>query len=349
MIGIVSRKSSNNLGSNFTRNMNQRSRPRVKPGVIVFWAGFALVMGVLFMVNRERINNTIRNAPFPAWFSSGKGTETPQVSDTLPAASGAVVSDTASAALGEVVSDTAPAEGSDTPLSDEMFDDIDDGDNGISAPDPTTSPEGGAAGTEQSVAAGSGVVTEKVSDTSVAGGSTVIPSAASGAVSGAVGGAGSGAVVGGGVSGTGSGAAASGATQTRSLYFIEVDRDGTILHSRVARPIVVSGSPLQDTLRTLIQGPTVEEIGRHLTSLIPEGTNLLSVTIRGQTAFINLSEEFRFNHYGIEGYAAQIHQIVWTATEFPTVKDAQILIEGQRVDWLVEGLWIGSPLNRDSL
>jgi spore germination protein GerM len=279
-------------------------------------------MGVLFMVNRERINNTIRNAPFPAWFSSGKGTETTRVSDTLPVASN------------EVVSDTAPAEVSDTTSSDEVFDDIDDGDNGIAAPvsDTTTSPEDGAAGTEQSVAAGSGVVAEKVSDTIVAGGGTAVPSAASGAASG-----------------TGSGAATSGATQTRPLYFIEVDREGTILRSRVARPIAVSGSPLQDTLKTLIQGPTVEEIGRGLISLIPEGTNLLSVTIRGQTAFINLSEEFRFNHYGIEGYAAQIHQIVWTATEFPTVKDAQILIEGQRVDWLVEGLWIGSPLNRDSL
>jgi spore germination protein GerM len=177
-------------------------------------------------------------------------------------------------------------------------------------------------GTEQSVAAGSGAVAEQVSGTTVEGGA-VVPSAASGATSGA--------------------------TQSRSLYFIQVDREGTILRSPVARPIAVSGSPLQDTLRTLIQGPTVEEIGRGLISLIPEGTQLLSVTIRGQTAFINLSEEFRFNHYGIEGYAAQVHQLVWTATEFPTVKDAQILIDGQRVDWLVEGLWIGSPLKRDSL
>jgi spore germination protein GerM len=299
----VSRKSSNNLVSDFTKNMSKRSRPRVKPGVIVFWAGFALIMGVLFMVNRERINNTIRNAPFPAWFSSGKGAETPPVSDTLPATSGEMVSDTT--------------------LSDEMFEDVDDGDNGIDplVSDATTS-EGGAAGTEQSVATGSGVVAEKVSDTTVEGGAAV-PSAASGATSGA--------------------------TQSRSLYFIQVDREGTILRSPVVRPIAVSGSPLQDTLRTLIQGPTVEEIGRGLISLIPEGTQLLSVTIRGQTAFINLSEEFRFNHYGIEGYAAQVHQLVWTATEFPTVKDAQILIDGQRVDWLVEGLWIGSPLKRDSL
>jgi spore germination protein GerM len=62
-----------------------------------------------------------------------------------------------------------------------------------------------------------------------------------------------------------------------------------------------------------------------------------------------MSEEFQYNSYGREGYAAQLHQIVWTATEFSSVKNVQLLIEGRRMDWLNEGIWIGNPLNRTSL
>jgi spore germination protein GerM len=104
-----------------------------------------------------------------------------------------------------------------------------------------------------------------------------------------------------------------------------------------------------DVLRALLQGPSAEEQRRDLISLIPQGTRILSATVRGDTAYISFSEEFQFNTYGVEGYAAQLRQIVWTVTEFSTVTDVQILIEGRRVDYLGEGIWIGSPVNRDTL
>jgi spore germination protein GerM len=103
-----------------------------------------------------------------------------------------------------------------------------------------------------------------------------------------------------------------------------------------------------DVLRVLLQGPSPEEQQRDLISLIPQGTRVLSATVRGDTAYISFSEEFQFNTYGVEGYAAQLRQIVWTVTEFSTVKDVQILIEGRWVDYLGEGIWIGSPINRDT-
>jgi spore germination protein GerM len=104
-----------------------------------------------------------------------------------------------------------------------------------------------------------------------------------------------------------------------------------------------------DVLRVLFQGPSAEEQRDGLVSLIPPGTRILSATVRGDTAYISFSEEFQYNTYGVEGYAAQLRQIVWTVTEFSTVKDVQILIEGRRVDYLGEGIWIGSPLSRDTL
>jgi spore germination protein GerM len=135
----------------------------------------------------------------------------------------------------------------------------------------------------------------------------------------------------------------------RPLYFMRLDTDGTIVRIRVNRGLPVSSSPMTDVLRALIQGPTPEEQSRGLISLIPQGSRLLSAAVRGETAYISLSEEFQFNTYGAEGYAAALRQIVWSVTEFANIKDAQILIEGRRVDYLGEGIWIGSPVSRESL
>jgi spore germination protein GerM len=104
-----------------------------------------------------------------------------------------------------------------------------------------------------------------------------------------------------------------------------------------------------DSLNALLQGPTAEEQRRDIVSLIPPGTRILSATVRGNTAYVSFSEEFQYNTYGVEGYAAQLKQIVWTATEFSNVQDVQILIEGRRIDYLGEGIWIGSPLSREEL
>ncbi|MDR2517584.1 MAG: GerMN domain-containing protein [Spirochaetaceae bacterium] len=137
-------------------------------------------------------------------------------------------------------------------------------------------------------------------------------------------------------------------TARRSIYFIRVERDGSITQSQVTRNLPVSDSPLLDALNALMSGPTGEERRAGLLSMIPEGSRVLGAWVRDATAFINFSEEFQFNPYGVEGWAAQLRQIVWTATEFSTVKNVQVLIEGQRHDYLGEGIRIGSPVRRDN-
>jgi spore germination protein GerM len=73
------------------------------------------------------------------------------------------------------------------------------------------------------------------------------------------------------------------------------------------------------------------------------------VTVKGDTATIDFSEQFRFNSLGIEGLRTQLRQVVWAATEFPTVSRVQVLIEGKHVDFLgPEGAAVDSPLGRDS-
>jgi spore germination protein GerM len=122
-----------------------------------------------------------------------------------------------------------------------------------------------------------------------------------------------------------------------------------IVRQEVKRQIADSDSPLLDSLDALLKGPTEDEIRKKLISLVPEGTKLLSAQVRGSTAYLNFNEVFMYNHYGIEGYAGQLKQVVYTATSFPTVQDVQILIEGEKHDYLGgEGVYIGKPLSRNS-
>ena len=137
-------------------------------------------------------------------------------------------------------------------------------------------------------------------------------------------------------------------TRERSVYFTHIDKDGQILQSKVTRRIPVSETPMQDVLNIMFAGPSADEINRGILNLIPGNTRLLSATVRGSTAYISFSEDFLFNTFGVEGYVAQLRQVVWTVTEFPNVNDVQILVDGRRIDYLGEGIYIGSPISRQS-
>ncbi len=133
------------------------------------------------------------------------------------------------------------------------------------------------------------------------------------------------------------------------LFFVQVDADGNVNRKSVVRQIPKSDSPLTDTIKALLSGPQASEKSM---TLIPEGTRLLSATVRNGIAALNFSEEFEFNAIGADGYRGQLMQIVFTATEFATVESVQFLIEGQRKDYIGSGedvwMWIGSPYTRSS-
>jgi spore germination protein GerM len=133
------------------------------------------------------------------------------------------------------------------------------------------------------------------------------------------------------------------------LYFIEVDADGVINLQAITRPVQFHDSPLTETLRELLHGLLPSELNMELLTLIPEKTELRTVQVNNSVAFIDFNEAFRFNTLGLEGYKAQLKQIVYTATEFSTVDGVQILIDGSRYDYLgPEGVFIGQPLTRSS-
>lgn len=134
-----------------------------------------------------------------------------------------------------------------------------------------------------------------------------------------------------------------------TLYFIRVSDDGRIIPEAVERSVPAGDSPLTRTIESLVNGPNVDAINRGLLNLVPEGTRLLSASVEGRVAYLNFSEEFRFNPLGTEGSLAQLQQVVYSATAFSSIDRVQILVEGNVLDYLsVEGIYIGAPLSRDT-
>ena len=135
-------------------------------------------------------------------------------------------------------------------------------------------------------------------------------------------------------------------TATSKLWFTLVDSDGRITRKQCVRKVVKSTAPLTNNLKLLLQGPNSVELDSGGMSLIPSGTRLLTAVVKDGTAYLNFSREFEENRLGVEGFLAQLQQVVFTSTEFATVKRVQILIEGQKKETLGDGVWIGSPLSR---
>lgn len=132
-------------------------------------------------------------------------------------------------------------------------------------------------------------------------------------------------------------------TTEARLFFAEVDSNGSIFRYEEKRSVPKTNSPLTTTINELLMGPEKSDINHR--SFIPEGTKLLGASVKNGVATLNFSEEFQYNVYGIEGARTQLMQVVYTASVFPTVKSVQILIDGEKKEYLgSEGVWIGTPL-----
>ena len=133
-----------------------------------------------------------------------------------------------------------------------------------------------------------------------------------------------------------------------ALYFVFFSPSGDIKLSKINRKVQVAGSPLQAVMDVLLEGATPDELNQGYLSLIPPGTKLRSIRVSDGIATMDFSEEFMFNTFGPEGMRNQLKQIIYTASEFPTVKAVQFLIDGKKVDYISEGVKTKEPLTKNS-
>ena len=110
------------------------------------------------------------------------------------------------------------------------------------------------------------------------------------------------------------------ATDVSAVVFFS--RDGTVATAgrAVEPPAVAAGA-----LEALLEGPDDFEAGLGMTSAIPLGTQLLGVTIEGGLATVDVSGAFLAD-LG-DDTALRVAQVVFTATQFPTVDRVTLQIE----------------------
>jgi germination protein M len=134
-----------------------------------------------------------------------------------------------------------------------------------------------------------------------------------------------------------------------TVYFMKSAPDGAITLQPAKRRVVYDKNPLSATIEKLLEGPTREEQKQGLINLMPRGSKLLGASVKEGLVELDFNEAFRFNDLGREGSFLQLKQLVWSVTEFPSVRSVKILLEGKKVDYLgPEGLALSGTLTRES-
>jgi germination protein M len=99
-------------------------------------------------------------------------------------------------------------------------------------------------------------------------------------------------------------------------------------------------------LEALLEGPDSFEEDYGLRTAVPDGTQLLDLRIADGIAHVDLTSEFESGG-GSASMQMRLAQVVYTITQFPTVKGVVFSLDGEPIDVLGgEGIIIDHPLTR---
>jgi hypothetical protein len=99
-------------------------------------------------------------------------------------------------------------------------------------------------------------------------------------------------------------------------------------------------------INALIAGPTRTERRSGLTTAVPAGTRLLGISLNDGVATIDLTSEYQSGG-GSLSMQMRLAQVVFTLTQFPTVKTVRFQLDGTPVDvFSGEGIILDHPVGR---
>ncbi|MBA3235904.1 MAG: GerMN domain-containing protein, partial [Chloroflexi bacterium] len=115
----------------------------------------------------------------------------------------------------------------------------------------------------------------------------------------------------------------------------------------VLREVPETTSVARAAMNALLGGPTASESGeRTVTSAIPDGSRLLGIDIKNGIATVDLSTEFDSGG-GSASMQYRLAQVVYTLTQFSTIKSVVFQIEGTTVTVFgSEGIVLAGPVGR---
>jgi sporulation and spore germination protein/immunoglobulin-like protein involved in spore germination len=113
------------------------------------------------------------------------------------------------------------------------------------------------------------------------------------------------------------------------------------LRTHEATPLVATAA-----LRALLAGPTPAELESGLGTAIPAGTRLLGIAIKKGVATVDLTSDYQSGG-GSLSMQARLGQVVYTLTQFPTVRRVRFHLDGEPVNvFSGEGIVLDHPVGR---
>jgi hypothetical protein len=137
---------------------------------------------------------------------------------------------------------------------------------------------------------------------------------------------------------------AEGTTIVRSYFYYE-GVPGSSGLVPVLREVAATTAVARAAIAALLDGPTETE-GGAMSSAVPAGTRLLGLTIKDKVATVDFSSEFESGG-GSASANIRLGQVVYTLTQFSTVKSVVFQIEGRTVTVFgSEGIVLDGPVAR---
>jgi germination protein M len=132
-----------------------------------------------------------------------------------------------------------------------------------------------------------------------------------------------------------------GETIELEVWFTQ-DADLFLAHREVPETQAVGAAAME----ALLEGPNDLESEVDVLSIVPDGTELLGLTIDDGVATVDLSSEYESGG-GSASMFARLAQVVYTLTQFPTVDGVALELEGEPVEvFSGEGIILEAPLTR---
>ena len=129
-------------------------------------------------------------------------------------------------------------------------------------------------------------------------------------------------------------------------YFIFGGNQGVSGPVPVLRTVPATKAVAGAAMSALLDGPSDSEKVAKISTAIPDGTQLLGLTIKDGVATVDLSHEFESGG-GSASVLGRLAQVVYTLTQFPSVKSVLFQVEGREVHALGgEGAVLDGPATR---
>jgi hypothetical protein len=125
------------------------------------------------------------------------------------------------------------------------------------------------------------------------------------------------------------------------VWFLDGEQLARQTRSQKATPFVATAA-----MNALLAGPTGAEAKAGLATSVPVGTKLLGISIKKGVATVDLTSQYQSGG-GSLSMKARLAQVVYTLTQFPTVRAVLFHLDGEPVNvFSGEGIVLDHPVGR---